>query len=88
MNNGKPTQLELDLKGGSAPTQEIGLTPREVAMTISLCETARDLMWGKLLTDSVPAEHVYRIKSVVHEADRLIEKLKGLFGPEEETHGH
>ena len=81
-----PKQLELDLQGGDATPVELGLTINEMAMVLSLCHTARDFLWGKLLTDSVPAEHAHRIKSVCHAADALIDKLEKVFKPQMETH--
>lgn len=84
-NSRPPKQLELDLGEGSPTMPDIGLDVRELALVISLCQTARDFLWGKLLRGDVPEAHAHKIKAVCHDADQLIEKLETTFKPEGAT---
>ena len=80
MKNGKPTQLELNLQGGESPKEpkQVTLSATDVLLAVNLSTTARDFLWGKVLTGAVPQGQVDTIKAVCDNADKLIGKLKSL----------
>lgn len=76
MSSEHPHQLELPGMD-EAPPAGLELTLNELLLLTQLAETGRDLLRGHLLSNQIPTKEVFKVKSVVTRADRLLERLMG-----------